>query len=554
MAFINKIDPVVINIKLTTKGRELLSTGTLGFKYFAVGDSEINYDFNAQTGLLATDATILRPADKNPSLLSFIPRNLSGDPYNEIPNIPTTQYVVTNTAAPIGFYTISSAGTATFITDSNHVKQPDVMIDVTGVNGGNQLTLIKAPTYGSSGEEPAIGDLLLVKWTINTSTTGYTINKSTPTPYLIYKIQNINSGSLATNNMVVTVDRNVPNFSGLTIGRPYAGTLVYHDYINFSGETVFTMSPTDYLDESVLAFLQNYQCPTIIFPFWNLTIIYTEEIAGVTAGKKTYGQFKNASYGGFVSYIQNQAPVHKKLGVIHYTNNSPANVYGEELFVDVPGGNVPTLNIPTIMWHKSSGATLGLQLKAIGAAKLLTSSTSGTSLNTRYYDLADNGGNIVGKVFSDLKIFVIEDQELLFAMSYKANRNWTLPDYIASTTSTVVIDCPPSAPTITWTTPTYTGLGGISSVQYCYKSAKGNVGWTNFTIGGSHSVCEPIYCAGFRVCFGSPCGGGGGIIWACDYANCCTISTTISGGLGTIVLALCGINYNSDYTFGGALS
>jgi hypothetical protein len=31
MAFIEKTDPVVLNIKLTTKGRELLSTGNLSF-------------------------------------------------------------------------------------------------------------------------------------------------------------------------------------------------------------------------------------------------------------------------------------------------------------------------------------------------------------------------------------------------------------------------------------------------------------------------------------------------------------------------------------------
>ena len=46
--------------------------------------------------------------------------------------------------------------------------------------------------------------------------------------------------------------------------------------------------------------------------------------------------------------------------------------------------------------------------------------------------MADADGNIVGKVFNDLKVFVIEDQELLFAMSYKANRSWTLPEFTAA--------------------------------------------------------------------------------------------------------------------------
>ena len=48
MAFIDKKDPVVLNIKLTSKGRELLSQGKLKFKYYVIGDSEIDYAFNAE--------------------------------------------------------------------------------------------------------------------------------------------------------------------------------------------------------------------------------------------------------------------------------------------------------------------------------------------------------------------------------------------------------------------------------------------------------------------------------------------------------------------------
>jgi len=109
--------------------------------------------------------------------------------------------------------------------------------------------------------------------------------------------------------------------------------------------------------------------------------------------------------------------------VIHYSNNSPANTYGEEFYL-----NTEILQIPTIMWHKSSGNTLGVTLVATGSSKILSGATK--SLNITYYDLADLSGNIVGKVFTGLKIFVIEDQELLFAMSYKSNRSWTMPDYL----------------------------------------------------------------------------------------------------------------------------
>jgi hypothetical protein len=406
----------------------MLSQGKLEFKYFVIGDSEMDYGFNQATKLNPFNANILRPVDTNPNIISFILNNVSGTSgniqYNTIPSIPASSYLVTNKVDSIGFFTNLTGDSFTFIVDGNHVKQPDVMIYMSGITGGTSLKLFKASTYGTSGAEPVIGDLILIKWTVNLDTTGYTTQKSQPIPFLIYKIENISSGgTLAANNIIITVDRPLPNFGGTPTGK--AGALIFYNYINFSGSTIFNTYSTDYLDESVLTFLQNSQCPTVIFPFWNMSIIFTEEIAGVQASDRTFGQFKNVAYGGFVSYIQNQAPLYKKLGIIHYTNDSPANVYAEGFYL-----KTPRLDIPTIMWHKSSGITLGVTLTTSGSPKLLTGTTK--SLNTEYYDLADPNGNVVGKVFTDLKIFVIEDQELLFAMSYKSNRSWTLPDYIVT--------------------------------------------------------------------------------------------------------------------------
>ena len=119
------------------------------------------------------------------------------------------------------------------------------------------------------------------------------------------------------------------------------------------------------------------------------------------------------------------------------------------------------------MWHKYSGATtqsgntIGLKLTAITASTTIisvaaTSNNSTTSVSTTvpatitrpnslttsvtafsantgnsftidYKLLVDTSGNTVGKIFNDLKVIVIEDQELLAAMTYKSNRNWTLP-------------------------------------------------------------------------------------------------------------------------------
>ena len=49
MAFIEKKDPTVLNIMLTSCGRELLSTGNLTFDYYALGDSEVDYRFKIES-------------------------------------------------------------------------------------------------------------------------------------------------------------------------------------------------------------------------------------------------------------------------------------------------------------------------------------------------------------------------------------------------------------------------------------------------------------------------------------------------------------------------
>jgi len=113
MAFIDKNDPVVISIKLTTKGRELLSQGKLNFTYYTIGDSEIDYKFNAEveenplvTGYTGFNSLILKPVDNNPNIISFIPRNLLGDPYNYLSTIPSSYYTVHNLVNSIGFLPI----------------------------------------------------------------------------------------------------------------------------------------------------------------------------------------------------------------------------------------------------------------------------------------------------------------------------------------------------------------------------------------------------------------------------------------------------------------
>jgi len=158
VAFIEKKDPVILNIKLTSKGRNLLSQGKLNFKYFGIGDSEIDY---TNIDLNNTDIQVLRATDKNPDIVSFIANSNTSNTvvYNPIVTRSSKEYLITNTAIELGFFSGN-----TILTDSNHVKQPSIQVSIDSVNGGNTLALHKSNTNINSSPEPAIGDLLMVKW------------------------------------------------------------------------------------------------------------------------------------------------------------------------------------------------------------------------------------------------------------------------------------------------------------------------------------------------------------------------------------------------------
>jgi hypothetical protein len=102
------------------------------------------------------------------------------------------------------------------------------------------------------------------------------------------------------------------------------------------------------------------------------------------------------------------------------------------------------LSLPTVMWHKTTGTTIGLNLfvdppnrsDLFDAGPYYIKSKVNDDMNDpgiRYYHLWDDNAdeknqlNRVGKVFPDQQIIVIDDEELVAAMSYKSNRNWTLP-------------------------------------------------------------------------------------------------------------------------------
>lgn len=403
MSFINKQGDATINTKLTTIGRQLLAYGSLTFKKFAVGDSEIDYQSLSKNNLTGEAAQVLRPVDNQPGVKYAIPRLPQDTDTKYAVSLPyPTDNQVVNAARERGFFQKNGAGAPYSLrTDAAYIRKS---VTVTGgINGGTTLSLSEA-----SGA--ATGDYLLIQWfTPNNSLSNEpagTLNTEEAAAFIWYKV-------IAVGGTSVTVDRPVPKFNG-GAGRVYV--FPGGDSIKgFYGPD----SPGDYWDPNMLAFNAAQNATYTDVPVWNLSIVYDSSVPGATSDILN-GTYPTKSMEGLRSYLGTN-PVGQPVGVVHFTNYTVENYYGEGFFKDTF-----TLELPTVMYHNQTEGNLGVTLKAGGTKKVLTNAATGFS--TAYYDLRDPSARVVGKVFIDLKVTVIEDAEILAALSFTSNRNWTLPN------------------------------------------------------------------------------------------------------------------------------
>jgi len=274
---------------------------------------------------------------------------------------------------------------------------------------------------------------------------------------------------------LLTLDRATPDFTNLSIDC-WARTLIYPPqmvplYDSFTPEPHWSQSVIDF--ESV--------CDTDQFDvkIWNMNIPWTESPAGLNSstyqdytkfgsieyiGQKEYFGYTNSNaqtstdsvyyYNSFGEKIVVTPEEQKAIAIIHYTNQTIDFFYGEKFALEPYDPQNPDntqgqarnfkLHMPTLMWHKNPeccfGQTFwvdppGFDGKNLFQVQYIKSSIS-ENMNQpglRYYNLWDtfaqpNGlPSRIGKVFPDSKLIIIDDEEIVAALSYKANRNWTLP-------------------------------------------------------------------------------------------------------------------------------
>ena len=483
MAYIIKNTSGLINTRLTDVGRNNISQGNFNISYFQIGDSEVSY--NAAANYNVVNNNILMPA--------FNAQNDTGSPNSNKQNIKYPYYVqggtgstygipfldnkiqpVYNSAGSKGFFNVDGPKedwvaqiTSAYTVTSNYV------VDMTTLVGQNIVVItLNSPICSPTTGTPSIGDYITIFYDPNIGCDNFGTY-----PILTYRIQNMSPsiGTTGTTSYTLTLDRTVPDYTNIAPAGSIARALIYPSSMTKLYDTI---TPAPYWDNDTI----NFESPCDVSKrentvVWNMNIPWSVSPAGVfSSGYEDYSQYGSVSYIGTKEYLGYQEPSgqtdnglvyfynsfdervivtpkqQKAIGIIHYTNQDIDNVYGEKFATTPFDPQNPTNNtglarnfritLPTLMWHKSSGGTIGESffIDPPGYPNLCNpkyiKSTKNIDMNDpgiRYYQLwdtnPDSNGNLnrIGKVFPDSQIVVIDDEEIIAAMSYKANRNWTIP-------------------------------------------------------------------------------------------------------------------------------
>lgn len=443
MSYIIKHNDPFVSVKLTEKGREQLSRGRLSFSKWAVGDSEINYnreevvDDNPNHPVLSNTSRLLKPKDQNPDLRYFVVNDIDNNPLNELTNanLSVKKMVVNDKADERGFFNRNGK---TFDTRLINELVTDIgTVTDNNINGGYKVDLGSGTTYNQY-------DYVLFKFTTQElGKIGYSNKEATP--HLWYQILSGNSGT-------VMVDRELPNLKGT--GGTDINYLIYpHGEVP---NTFGSGTTTAYWDTGAMTFDAScdISCDDVLA--WNMNNVWCENPAGYTGypyedhirfGSYDYLGDKHPYFGYDCDIFSADTEIicegesqpdgtSKSLSLIHYTNNAISNFYGEYFYINNDEGKTVKLHTPDMMYHRrnfatESGDTMGMTFLASGDTKTIADT------DIEYVDLIEDPTLVhgeprsVGKVFPQLKTMAFDDDEVVAAMSYKSNRNWTLPQLSA---------------------------------------------------------------------------------------------------------------------------
>lgn len=482
MSFELQRETIFVNMRLTSVGRQLASLGRLRFRKAIFSDDEVDYAYDTPFNSIE-DCMITSPSDVPPKVLS---RNFDGTPAIQLNGVNARRGVENMETHRFDQPFFFSAGTNNILDVSKCIA---VGSSLTSAMSGSKTLAVDDITsidvnYSATTYERCVGNLIMIRHHAPTSSA---LNHFGQQPFvtLWYRVNSWDSG---TN---FTLDRNLPNFasgsgnilwfvypwSGYTDAMPNTATTNSSSLFVFSAEYTGPMIDTklngpygykvysndglpgidtgmyfnsDHWDFYVAGDLKYSSLPQDVeYPsqatswsgvsgadptptfagysndnnIWNLNIIRNiNEIGstGATTGYTTYGSIE---YNG-VKRAFNFSPDQRAIGIIHQSDNMN----------DGDGRLQPsatTIHMPTLLWHRKFEFTSGKATKgghSFSDKYGLMKYDPVSKLNyTTLLDQLNENGEEVGRVYHDIRTIVITQQDLLNAMSYKSNRNWTVP-------------------------------------------------------------------------------------------------------------------------------
>ena len=504
MSFLSNNNSEFLSIRITQKGRNSIARGNFNISYFQVGDSEFDYTspFNNFTGLKpAPHQSVFSPIEKEGGIK--YPYKLDSSETATIFGVPVQTSItetLRNVMGPAGFVSNyveyneeDCTGTSiqcetqgiplSGITGTTQIVVPSG----SSFNGCEYITVVFANFCGTDPNHPII--------------TGSSNS-------LVYKITAVSGNT-------ITVDRNLPNFSGCTGLAQVICNSCENEYpieVEFNPScrpaeidptqqlnswtmnVVWDKKPIGFdvngLDENLTGFTSNKHVSTKQFLGYTTSNGQTfTNLTGATI------QYPTAYYNSYDEQVEVIPEEQRCIAILHYSElgdlkNDPErffkyddyistnNIENEALLEDSIGDTITDLEyfevyIPFIQYHRETGDTIGA-LFTMDTIDYYAKSKINATQQIKFRYLLDSNGYKVGKVFVNNKVIVFDDQELVAVLDYKSNRKYTLPspkiNYIPSDSPTSQSYYTGSTEETTWVTYmfSYTGDTALNSLPCNY--------------------------------------------------------------------------------------
>ena len=454
MSFLNSSNSEFLSARITSRGRNAIAKGSFNIEYFQVGDSEFDYTspFTALTGT-TNHQKVFTPFEnesgvKYPFSLDSVYSTTYGNP---ILNNSITP--IRNVMGPAGFV-------SDYVTDNISVQCEIEQIPYTKINGTNSLVLSTGNTFQNCEYITIVFDEFGgIDFPLITGKTNS----------LIYKVINYTG---LTSTTVLTLDRNMPNLTGLTGNVTVVRNKCEIEY-PLSNEVSPVCSPEPYdpmgqlnpwtldivwgqkpiggdyngTDESLSGYTSNQFISTKNYLGYTTT---GQTFSNFTGGTITGTTFKN-SFNELIEVLPTEQRV---IAIIHYSElgdlrndperffkyddyiSSKTGITGDDLSVitnedgdDISDTDYFEIYIPFIYYHRNTTDTFGAKFTMDTTDYYVkpVSGTTGSRFELKFRYLLDEQNNKVGKVFVNNKIVVFDDQELVAILDYRSNRRYTLP-------------------------------------------------------------------------------------------------------------------------------